>query len=258
MVVLVAFSAGAQVDNTSPSESDEAVVSETSPQGNEAVDAENDAAPIPEDSSTDPIAESESPVAPEGDSRYGWDVIRQINPDGTALVDLSDSSSPSLLAEGEQTFQQALFRMLAGLSVVLALILMTYYLVRRYGKGIPALSGAQLGQVIGQLHLSRDAKLHYVRTGGRVLIVGVTPSGVNLVAEFGASTFDQSYSELDVEEPLSPDGFIEALKNQSTSYAEPPPESATSDGGDDDVAMLRSDIHRLQDYLREESRESKD
>ena len=195
-------------------------------------------------------------TAPEkkaSDTRYGQEVLDQLYPSGNGEQSPQTGNDPNTLlgSEGEQTFQDAVVRMIGGLSIVLALILITYYLVRRFGKGIPALSGAQLGQVLGQVHLSRDATLHYVRTGGRVLVIGVNPSGVNLVAEFGASAFDQKFPDLGLQGALKSDAFSDELKSQTDAYTDGPT-------GDDDVAMLRSDIHRLQSYLREESRESKD
>jgi flagellar biogenesis protein FliO len=211
-----------------------------------------------------PDVEAEDPENADAgsDDAYGWEVIQQINPDvaGASSVEADGTTGAdgSLFEETERTFQEALIRMIGGLSVVLALILLTYYLVRRYGKNIPALSGAQLGQVIGQLHLSRDATLHYVRTGGRVLIIGVTPNGVNLVAEFGASSFDPAQLDMEIDGSFSSDEFVDELKTKAGAYSMSGAVPDKSTDGDDDVAMLRSDIHRLQEYLREESRETKD
>lgn len=197
------------------------------------------------------------------DSDAALRVIEQVNRElGDGATDFTgggEALGSPLGVEGERTIVEAFVRMIGGLSIVLFIILIIFYLIRRFGKNVPAFSGARLGQVIGQIHLSRDATLHYVRTGGRVLVIGVNSTGVNLVAEFGASTFDGGLDEVDVTGSFNPDAFIAELKNQTDSYSGGP-DTGTPElsSGDDDMAILRSDIHRLQEYLREETRESKD
>jgi flagellar biogenesis protein FliO len=201
-----------------------------------------------------------SPVEEPVDSAAALSVIEQVNLElrgENAVGDEGAAGSP-LAAEGERTVVDAFIRMIGGLSIVLFIILVIFYLVRRFGKNVPALAGSRLGQVIGQVHLSRDVTLHYVRTGGRVLVIGVNPTGVNLVAEFGASTFDGGLDESDIEGSFNSDAFVSELKGQTDIYTKESGEDVSESSSDDDMAILRSDIHRLQEYLREESRESKD
>ncbi|MDK1022001.1 MAG: flagellar biosynthetic protein FliO, partial [Candidatus Hydrogenedentes bacterium] len=73
------------------------------------------------------------------------------------------------------------------LCIVIALILIVYYGLWRWGKKVPLLAGASLGTVLGRIHLERGTTLHFLRTGGRVLIVGVNGNAVSLVADFDAS-----------------------------------------------------------------------
>lgn len=218
---------------------------ETSPVADEAETSSIE--PEPEETSIDPS------------ERYGANVIRDVNAirDGVEPSNAGQGGlNEDMLGEGARTLQSAILRMIGGLSVVLALILLSYYGFRRFGKKIPALAGRQLGQVIGQVHLTRDATLFYVRTGGRVLVVSVASGDVNAIAEFDEGAFDS-----DLGKPMAPGGFepehfVEQLREQSEAYSTR--SAGDSNRGDDDMASLRSDIHRLQEYLQEEARDSKD
>lgn len=230
---------------------------------------ESSEAPIVEEGVATPTeeptpAEVADPTPKAVDAGYGMDAIRGANAyldkeAGLAGEEESGQNSP-LLENGSSEIRNALFRMIGALAVVLALILFCFYALRRFGGKLPAIGGRQLGQVIGQVHLTRDATLHYVRTGGRVLIVSVTSSGVNLVAEFGESAFDQDFGDNEGPGGLNADQFVAALKEQSATYRSAPSNDGASinDAPDDDMAVLRSDIHRLQEYLQEETRDSKD
>ena len=66
--------------------------------------------------------------------------------------------------------------------LIIAAILLLYAAARRFGKNSPLLAGASLGKILGRVYLSPKASLHYVETGGRVLLVGVTPTAMSLVA----------------------------------------------------------------------------
>ncbi|MFP6584048.1 MAG: flagellar biosynthetic protein FliO [Candidatus Hydrogenedentota bacterium] len=233
-----------------------------------AQDSESIETPVSE--VIDPIPVAESSVATETpadeetkkpDTGYGMEAIRganaildneaaNVDPDGPRI-------DPSLVGTGYSDARNAFFRMIAALSVVVALILFCYYAIRRFGKKIPIIGGRQLGQVIGQLHLTRDATLHYVRTGGRVLVISVRSEGVNLIAEFSESAFDQELGQTVEHGGFAPEQFVAELKEQSAAYQA----GASGDDSpveDDDMAVLRGDIHRLQEYLQEETREPKE
>lgn len=218
----------------------------------------------------DTIPQAESAVATDTpaedaeeapDPGYGMEAIRGAN----AILDGDEANGdqdglgidPSLVGTGYNELRNAILRMIAALCVVLALIFICYYAIRRFGKKIPIIGGRQLGQVIGQLHLTRDATLHYVRTGGRVLIISVSSEGVSLVAEFSESAFDQELGETVEHGGFAPEQFVAELKEQSAAY-----QTGTSGDDspveDDDMAVLRGDIHRLQEYLQEETREPKE
>ena len=175
------------------------------------------------------------------------------------------------IASGNSLFQDvdrptgttALLQGIFALTVVLALILFVYYGVRKWGKNVPLLAGANLGTVMGRIHLERGTALHFVRTGGRVLVVGVNGNSISLVADFDPDAFDQAAAEsqpTQVEaksKGFNPDSFLAQLQASSASMSG----SASSAGearDDDEIAALRGDIQRLQQSLREETRESQD
>lgn len=147
-------------------------------------------------------------------------------------------------------------RMLIGLCVVCGLILLTGYIVRRAGRHSPLLAGPRLGAVLGRVYLAPKVTLHYLKTGGRVLIVAVTPGAVSLVADFDAEQFEAASAK-------EADAGPEEARGQSTSFLEQLQASAggkaaPSAEGDDELAALRGDIQRLQRFLQEGSRDSRE
>ena len=78
------------------------------------------------------------------------------------------------------------------LLIICGLVILAVYAMKRFGGKTPILAGAQLGTPIGRVHLAPRVTLHYVRTGGRVLVIGVSQNSIATVAEFDAATFDDS------------------------------------------------------------------
>lgn len=142
-------------------------------------------------------------------------------------------------------------KVFSGLCFVLALILIVGYAARRLGRKTPLLAGAGLGEILGRLHLARGVSLHFVRTGGRVLVVGVTSNALSLVAEFAASAFEGEAPDAALAgEGPRPGPFLAQLRESAETLSEP----AARGDEDDEIASLRGDIQRLQRYLKEESR----
>jgi len=146
----------------------------------------------------------------------------------------------------------ALLKMIVSLSFVIALILIIFYFVRKVGKRTSLLAGPELGTVLGRIHLGRGSALHFVRAGGRILVVGVTNNAMSLIAEFDGDAFSLPAEEPAASGEFNPDQFLEQLRNSSEAMNEIP----TKHVKDDEIDSLRSDIQRLQEYLREESRDS--
>lgn len=156
---------------------------------------------------------------------------------------------------------RAMLKGLFALCIVLALIFLVYYAARRWGKKVPLLAGASLGKVLGRIHLERGSTLHFVRTGGRVLVVGVNGNAVSLVSDFDAAAFESIEAvpeeEHEAAPPFNPDSFLAQLQASSQAMG-PALEMEQTQVDDDEIAALRGDIQRLQRYLREEARESQD
>lgn len=148
-----------------------------------------------------------------------------------------------------------------ALSFVVALILVVYWAVRRWGKSMPILAGSHLGKVLGRVYLDRGTALHFVQVGEKVLLVGVNANSVSLLGEFSSSIFGAragapvAGASATASVPFNPDSFLAELRTRSSQFsAERTPRGAE----EDEIASLRGDIQRLQRYLREENREHED
>ena len=159
----------------------------------------------------------------------------------------------------EPSMTRNVLRTLASLCLVLALIVAALWLVRRLGRNTPMLAGVELGQLAGKVYLSPRMCLHYVRTGGKMLIIGVTPNGMSLIAEFDEAAFPTAPAAAPVQ-PVSPEtrraesflGELQAsLRAQEQPASPGPSEEAELDA-------LRRDVQRLQQYLEGRMRDSRD
>lgn len=141
------------------------------------------------------------------------------------------------------------------LLAICASIILLGLLLRRLGRRTPLLAGNQLGQVLGRVHLTPKAALHFVRSGGRVLVLGVTPGGVSLVSEYDADAFERASQP--AAQPVRPAAmhkpFEERLRENVARLDE-----ASAPQEDDDIAALRGDIERLRGHLRETTRDPRD
>jgi flagellar biogenesis protein FliO len=146
-------------------------------------------------------------------------------------------------------------RVIAALCFICAAIIFGGWLLRRYGRRVPALAGASLGTVLGTVHLSPKVSLHYVRSGGRILLIGVTSDSVSLITEFNIDDFENG-SDLPesgsspAPEENAPPGFLDQLR-RSASRQTPPP-------ADEEVDALRAELQRLKQFLRESAGENLD
>ena len=213
---------------------------------------------------TEPMSGDTTDAVAEPIDAAEVDYIGRINAeiDGRAVAgDGEDGVFPIASGSGRDTSN--LLQGLFALSFVLALIFLVYYGIRKWGKNVPILAGASLGTVLGRIHLERGNTLHFVRTGGRVLLVGVNGSAVSLVADFDAAAFEGTGTDAPSEDsdsvvPFNPDSFLAQLQASSKTLKLPSARADDASVEDDEIAALRGDIQRLQDYLREESRESQD
>jgi flagellar biogenesis protein FliO len=112
---------------------------------------------------------------------------------------------------------------------------------------------------MGKVYLSPRASLHYVRTGGRILVLGVTPNAIATVAEFDADAFEPIRAEATASPPPAAgttsetESFMAQFKASLESIARAtPPDNPEQD--DSEIAALREDVQRLQHYLQESVR----
>jgi len=168
----------------------------------------------------------------------------------------------------------SVLKVLLGLCLVVALILLTAYVLKKLGKRTPLFAGSDLAAILGRIYLSPRASLHFVRTGGRVLVVGVTANNISLVAEFDEAAFgaqpagegrhveaERAASSRRAEKKKASKAdsrFLEELKTSAQNIAalpsvgEPAGQHVSPDA---DIDSLRQDILRLQKYLKEDLRE---
>lgn len=171
-----------------------------------------------------------------------------------AELDGRDGAAESESAAAEEPPTRGAFyylRVFSALCLVVGLILVSGYLARRAAGRTPLLAGDDLGRILGRLYLNRNATIFFVETGGKVLLIGSTGQSLTTLAQFDAAQF-QPEEEAGEPAGFNPESFLAQLSASSQAMrAEAPRE-------DDEMRTLRRDIERLQDYLREESRETSD
>jgi flagellar biogenesis protein FliO len=180
----------------------------------------------------------------------------------------ADESAPE--APRSATGWSNYWRVFMWLLVMVAFIILLGWLMRKFGGRTPILAGARLGAVLGRIYLAPRASLFFVRTGGRVLVVGVTQHDIALVSEFDADAFDsvaaaeapaqaeRVSSEADRKAMESGKRFLSQLKASTRAMHQEPAEARRDDRAEApsvDLEALRQDILRLQEHLKEELRE---
>ncbi len=219
---------------------------------------------VPETSAVEPV---EPPLEPSGESRDPF--MEQVNQELAARrgaeSDSAGASEPAAFPVTEAR-PRSLLRAFAWLLVVIALILLVYYVLQRRSRSGPLRLGNPLGSVLGRIYLSPRMCLHFVRTGGKILVVGQTQNALTLIADFNEAEFavppaesvvQRAAGEAPAESKADFLSFLrgsisriyrtDAVHDQALESVEPV--------GEDDIAALRGDIHRLQEYLRDSMRE---
>jgi flagellar protein FliO/FliZ len=184
------------------------------------------------------------------------DKLNQKLAQGQSERDATDTDSTPVSDSAPLSMFYLLLRGVAATAFVLGLILLLGYMARRFGGKSPLLAGAGLGSVIGRVYLAKGAALYYVRTGGRVLVVGVTNTTMSLVGEFDAAAFDDEDAEMESRFPSEPDpdAFLSQLRGSSSAMRSAEEGDFT---GDMEIDSLKGDIRRLQSLLEEESHETR-
>ena len=200
--------------------------------------------PAPEVSPGAAAQQPQTPPANAGTSAEPGSAIE-------ALQRLYEAETAPAAPPGEQqgTLLLPARRTFFWLCILCALIILLGYALRRYSGKTPLLAGQRLGTVLGKMYLDPKTSIHYVKTGGRVLLVGVTSRQVALLAEFEAEAFEQACETLsaagDSPNASPATSFLSELQAHQEQLTTP----------DDDLVMLRGDIQRLQQSLQEKMRE---
>lgn len=145
-------------------------------------------------------------------------------------------------------------RVFSALLLVLATILLLTYVLKRHGKRSALLSGPTLATILGRVYLEPRVRLHFVRTGGKVIVVGVTQNSIASLAEFDAESFALIREGAHEKGPVDVAGFMEQLKTSMHNIQERPTEPSVEDA---EVSALKRDIERLQKYIDEAPRPPK-
>jgi flagellar biogenesis protein FliO len=188
--------------------------------------------------------------------------IEQTSGSGEVATPTNSAQSSTGQQEGRvPTTMESFGKGASAFCIVIALILLTYYIIGRYGRKTPLFAGANLGTLMGRLFLSPKACLYFIRVKDKVLVVGVTPTSISSVAEMDASAFESApaatvpfaaaqTSPKPVTNPAS-DKFLSQLKT----FMRTNPPGPRTGREDDEIATLRGDIARLRRELQEGTRE---
>ncbi len=202
-----------------------------------------------------PLPPSVQPPSPEPNHPDWWEESPE--PIGQAM-DAREEDAAARFQFGTlignpavKSLVESVFHGLIILLIVFAVILLCAYAIYQWGKRTPLPSGASLGTVLGTIHLSPKASLHFVRVGQTVLVVGLTPAGMTTIAQLEAALFNRP-AEPPKEQSPTP------LRPRVLDYPKPaerPHRLKGFEREEDEIAALKGDLARLQRYLQETSRE---
>lgn len=151
-----------------------------------------------------------------------------------------------------------------ALLIVLGVFILLAYGLRRLGQRTSVFPQSNVASVIGRVYLTPRVSLHFIRTGDKVLVVGVGQNEPALLTEFPADAFEKQQmpaqglaeNARDSRESLGQqrpgDEFWAELqaKTRELTRDEQSPSSDTAD-----VNSLRDDIQRLRQTLQESARD---
>jgi len=213
--------------------------------------------------SGEPVAgagpESPPPPPPEGAPIPEWwekaqqSLDRAIDEQTGETAQAADTANESEPGEGDQpSLWGSLGQGIVSLFVVIALILLCTWAIKRFGARTPLLAGTSLGTVLGKVYLTPKIALHFVKVRNIVLVVGVTPNEVSPIAQLNAALFDDvtqgSTSGHGNNRQMDFLSHLTHETGQSTG-------AQSTENEDDEITALKGDLARLQKYLQETSRE---
>lgn len=162
-------------------------------------------------------------------------------------------------AEPERSPVRTYLQGFAALIVVVALIFLLTYFLKRFGRRAALFPSPELVQVLGRVYLTSRISLHFVRTGGKVLVLAVAQNQASLLTEFDAAVFEAAQEQAAAPKAAAQTGtaqedfFLQFRSDLQKMAGAHPPETPV----DEEIAALRKDIERLQTYLQEDARGEK-
>lgn len=147
----------------------------------------------------------------------------------------------------ERSSVEIYLRALGGLFVALALILLVYAVLKRTRASKAVGTGGELAERLGRVYLDRGVCLHFIRTAGKVLVIGVAPNSISLVAELDEGLFE-SKPQQEAAEPAGTESFLAQLEEKTRAMTQ----GSAAMVPDTELDALREDIERLQQYLKQD------
>jgi flagellar biogenesis protein FliO len=196
-----------------------------------------------------PIPLRAEPVRTPEEKPPNWDAFDALyegentDADPVAASVGQDTPPPATHFEWSQTDY---LQYIGAIFFLCAAIILLGYLLRRFGKRMPAFAGPSLGKILGTVYLAPKVALHYVHSGDRILVIGVTANAMTLITEFDAATFRGTEATDDNEKTPDELNRFKALLSDNLAAG-----SDAANREPEDIAALRGDIARLQQTLRE-------
>ncbi len=183
-------------------------------------------------------------------------------PGMTGLGETGETGPGRFLPDMVRPYLQTIMALL----IVLAVFILLAYGLRRLGQRASVFPQSNVASVIGRVYLTPRVSLHFIRTGDKVLVVGVGQNEPSLLTEFPAETFEKQQmpahglaeTARDSREGLGQqrpgDEFWAELQAKTRELTREE-QSSSSDPDTADVNALRDDIQRLRQTLQDSSRD---
>lgn len=141
-------------------------------------------------------------------------------------------------------------RVLLSLAAVGGLIVLARYLLKKANLSSRGLGRCAALEVLGRSSLSMKHQLVLVRMGRRVLLLGLSPQGINTLSELTAP--DEIAQVLDSLRKGGGDEFLRKLQGQAAKFAQADGNDLKNVAAKAAATAPTSSVRRLSDKLRQE------
>lgn len=191
----------------------------------------------------------------------GEDNKKEISEDKTSIKQSGEKNIDAKHLEisqsnSERSWIYYFFRTLVALALVIGLLFVVLGSIKFFVQRSPSKYGKTLGKVLGVVYLSPKAKVYYLLTGGKVVVLGVSGDSINLLFsmdehEFFSNTPDSE--ELESGRNKDFQRILEDVEQRIKERSSGEENSQLGSDFDNDIASLKSDIQKLHKALREDS-----